>query len=71
MYNNSRKKTLEEIPLVPTAIWSCTDENCRGWMRDNFVFSVVPVCSLCQSEMVKGEKMLAAVTNTSPLQIKL
>ncbi|PWW03173.1 cold-inducible protein YdjO [Paenibacillus cellulosilyticus] len=40
-------------------------------MRDNFVFSVAPVCSLCQSEMVKGEKMLAVVANTSPIQIKL
>jgi hypothetical protein len=67
----SRKRPHEDIPEVATAIWSCTEENCRGWMRDNFVFSVVPVCSLCQSEMVKGEKMLAVVTNTSPLQIKL
>lgn len=66
----SRKRPIEEIPQVSTAVWSCTEENCRGWMRDNFVFSVVPVCSLCQSEMVKGERMLAAVINTSPLQIK-
>ncbi|WP_127533926.1 cold-shock protein [Paenibacillus kobensis] len=67
----SRKRSLEDIPEALTAIWSCTEENCRGWMRDNFVFSVVPVCSLCQSEMIRGEKMLAVVVNTSPLQIKL
>ncbi|WP_027086267.1 cold-shock protein [Cohnella panacarvi] len=70
MYH-SRKKPLEDLPEELTAIWSCTKENCRGWMRDNFVFSIVPICSLCQSEMVKGEKMLAMVMNTSPLQIKL
>ncbi|WP_127533921.1 cold-shock protein [Paenibacillus kobensis] len=67
----SRKRPHEEIPQVSTPIWSCTDEKCNGWMRDNFVFSNVPVCSLCQSEMVRGEKMLPVVTNTSPLQIKL
>lgn len=69
MYH-SRKRPLEEIPEELTVIWSCTDENCKGWMRANFAFSAAPVCSICQSEMVKGEKMLAAVVNTSPLQDK-
>ncbi|WP_317968161.1 cold-shock protein [Paenibacillus sp. CCS19] len=66
----SRKRPTEDIPQVSTPIWSCTDENCRGWMRDNFVFSSVPVCSICQSEMVRDEKMLAVVVNTSPIQSK-
>ncbi|EFM09482.1 conserved hypothetical protein [Paenibacillus curdlanolyticus YK9] len=66
----SRKRPVEDVPNELTVIWSCTDENCKGWMRDNFAFSVAPVCSLCQSEMVKSEKMLVAVVNTSPNQIK-
>jgi hypothetical protein len=67
MYN-TRKKGQEDIVLEPTPIWSCTDENCNGWMRANFVFATVPVCPQCQSEMIKGERMLAAVTNTSPIR---
>ncbi|MFD0674724.1 cold-shock protein [Cohnella sp. GCM10027633] len=66
----SRKRPQEDLPQELTAIWSCAQEGCVGWMRDNFVFSIVPVCSQCQSEMVKGERMLAVVINTSPLQIK-
>ncbi|WP_211748768.1 cold-shock protein [Paenibacillus sp. Marseille-Q4541] len=69
MYN-SRRKPAEEVPMELTAIWSCSSDNCKGWMRDNFVFSVVPVCPQCKSDMVKDERMLAAVTNTSPNQNK-
>jgi hypothetical protein len=69
MYN-SRKKPLEELPEELTAIWSCTNDSCKGWTRDNFSFSVQPICPLCQSEMVKGEKMLAILVNTSPSQNK-
>lgn len=32
------KKVVEEIPQADTAIWSCTNEDCNGWMRDNFAF---------------------------------
>ena len=70
MYS-SRKRMLEDLPKELTAVWTCTGDNCQGWMRDNFVFSVVPICSQCGSEMVKGEKMLPAIINTSPLQMKL
>ncbi|WP_239616352.1 cold-shock protein [Cohnella mopanensis] len=66
----SRKKPLEDIPNELTAIWACSDENCKGWMRDNFAFAIAPVCSLCQSPMVRSERMLAAIVNTSPNQLK-
>jgi hypothetical protein len=66
----SRKKPLEDVPEEITAVWSCPDDNCKGWMRDNFTFSIVPICPQCQSEMVKSERMLAAVVNTSPNQLK-
>jgi hypothetical protein len=39
-------------------------------MRDNFTFSAAPVCVLCQSPMVKGERMLAAIVNTSLIAMK-
>lgn len=69
MYN-SRRKPLEDVLMELTAIWSCSNDKCKGWMRDNFVFSAIPVCPHCQSAMVKDERMLAAVNNTSPNQTK-
>lgn len=69
MYS-SRKKLLEEVPQELTAIWSCEDDNCNGWMRDNFSLSIVPVCSQCQSKMFKTERMLPVLANTSHNQIK-
>ncbi|TFE25546.1 cold-shock protein [Cohnella luojiensis] len=66
----SRKKLLEDLPEELTAIWSCSDKNCKGWMRDNFAFSKAPVCFQCHSAMFKNERMLAAVVNTSPNQFK-
>ena len=69
MYN-SRKKPMDEIPEEVTAIWSCTNEKCNGWMRDNFAFSTEPTCPQCQSVMEKGERKLAVLVNTSPLQTK-
>ncbi|MCG7408731.1 cold-shock protein [Paenibacillus sp. ACRRX] len=69
MYN-SRKKPQDDIPEEITPIWSCTSESCNGWMRDNFSFSTEPSCPQCQSPMVKGEKKLAVLVNTSPRQTK-
>ncbi|WP_211748767.1 cold-shock protein [Paenibacillus sp. Marseille-Q4541] len=70
MYN-SRRKPAEDVPMELTAIWSCSNDKCKGWMRDNFVFNVIPVCPQCQSNVMRDERMLAAVTNTSPSQIKI
>lgn len=69
MYN-SRKKPIEDIPTELTVIWSCSSENCNGWMRDNFSFSATPVCPQCHSTMVKHEKMLDVLENTSPIPSK-
>nr|WP_127531333.1 cold-shock protein [Paenibacillus kobensis] len=66
----SRKRPQEELPEQLTPIWSCSNENCKGWMRDNFAFSTTPICSLCQSEMVRSEKMLVALMNTSVAKTK-
>ncbi|MGO4371439.1 cold-shock protein [Paenibacillus sp. 2TAB19] len=66
----SRRRLQEDLPEELTPIWSCTGDSCTGWMRDNFTFSIVPLCQQCNSEMVKSEKMLATVANTSPNQLK-
>jgi hypothetical protein len=69
MYN-SRKRPLDDVPQEMTAIWSCTNEECNGWMRDNFVFSIQPTCPQCQSAMEKGERKLYVVANTCPQPTK-
>ncbi|NOV02611.1 cold-shock protein [Paenibacillus planticolens] len=61
----SRKKSFEEMPLENVTIWSCEQEGCKGWMRDNFTFDHVPTCHLCQSTMVRSVKLLPLVNNTS------
>lgn len=62
---NYRKKTLEEIPEEMTAVWTCSSENCNGWMRDNFTFDYSPVCPLCAATMVKGTKVLPLLVNNN------
>lgn len=69
MYN-SRKKPLEDVPTALTVIWSCSNEACNGWMRDNFSFSSVPTCAQCDSVMVKDEKVLDVLENNSPVTSK-
>lgn len=61
----SRKKSLEDIPVEATAIWSCTNEGCKSWMRDNFAFEDVPICQLCQTVMERNTKMLPLLVNTN------
>ncbi|WP_322907225.1 cold-shock protein [Paenibacillus campi] len=66
----SRKSPMDDLPEEMTAIWSCTNEKCNGWMRDNFVLSVQPRCGQCNSLMEKSERLLPVLTNTSPNQKK-
>ncbi|MBD2864585.1 cold-shock protein [Paenibacillus oceani] len=62
----SRRKPLDEIPQELTLVWSCTNDKCNGWIRDNFSFSNQPICPQCQSAMAKTEKMITVIANTSP-----
>ncbi|MFB5660758.1 cold-shock protein [Alteribacillus sp. HJP-4] len=57
-YYNNRK---EERPEVETSIWACTNDDCNGWMRENFTFEKKPVCPLCQSELKKDKKTLPQI----------
>ncbi|MFD1775460.1 cold-shock protein [Paenibacillus rhizophilus] len=62
---NYRKKPLEEIPEENTAVWSCTNDDCNGWMRDNFSFDVAPTCPLCHAPMEQGMRMLPQLFNSN------
>ncbi|WP_248928681.1 cold-shock protein [Paenibacillus hamazuiensis] len=57
------KKSLEEVPIENISIWSCENEACKGWMRDNFAFESAPICVHCNSPMVKSMKMLPQLNN--------
>ncbi|QTN00461.1 cold-shock protein [Sediminibacillus dalangtanensis] len=56
-YNNKK----EPAPEVETTIWSCTSEDCSGWMREDFSFEETPKCPLCQSTMEKETKTLPQI----------
>ncbi|CAM4003225.1 cold-shock protein [Cohnella lubricantis] len=60
-----RGKPVEDLPHEETVIWSCTLKDCKGWIRDDFSFESVPVCSICQSPMVRSVKMLPTIINTN------
>lgn len=70
MYN-SRKRPLVDTPEEISSIWSCTNDKCNGWIRDNFVLSLQPICPHCKSTMVKSEKKVSVLVNTCPNQVKL
>lgn len=57
-YYNGKREPVEE---VDTVIWTCTNEDCSGWMRDRFSFEETPACPLCKSEMVKETKTLPEI----------
>ncbi|MDF2671632.1 MAG: hypothetical protein K0R67_3938 [Paenibacillus sp.] len=60
----SRRKPLEDLVVEMTAIWSCETEGCKGWIRDNFAFEVVPTCHVCLAPMVRSMKVLPLLVNT-------
>lgn len=61
----SRKKTFEELPEAMTAVWSCTQDDCNGWMRANFSFEDEPNCPKCHSAMMSEMRSLPILVNTS------
>lgn len=60
-----RGKPVEDLPHEETMIWTCKNDDCNGWIRDNFAFANVPVCHLCHSLMVSSVKMLPLLVNTN------
>lgn len=62
--NDLFRKVEEPIPEASTEIWSCTNDDCNGWMRDNFTLAAEePACPLCHSAMTREERILPILTN--------
>ena len=59
------KRAAEPVEEEETKIWTCTNELCSCWMRDNFSFDESPTCPICRSEMIKDMRMLPALENHS------
>ncbi len=51
----------EPVPEAEIDVWSCTNEECPGWMRDNFSFNDKPDCPLCKSQMEKEKRLLPII----------
>lgn len=60
-----RKQSMEDFPKEQTKIWSCSQEGCKGWMRDNFAFEYLPTCPICHSPMASSLKLLPIVANSN------
>ncbi|MEQ6377875.1 cold-shock protein [Bacillaceae bacterium S4-13-58] len=56
------QKKSEPIPEVETKVWSCVNEDCSSWMREDFTFEEKPTCPKCQSEMVKETRVLPQIS---------
>ncbi|TFJ94307.1 cold-shock protein [Lentibacillus salicampi] len=48
----------QPVPEVETNVWSCTNEDCAGWMRESFSFNEEPECPLCHASMEKEVRVL-------------
>lgn len=57
------KKTAEPIPEQQTSIWTCSTDQCSGWMREDFSFHTSPSCPFCHAEMVRDTRMLPPLFN--------
>ncbi|RAV19332.1 cold-shock protein [Paenibacillus contaminans] len=60
-----RKKSSEPVAEEVTAVWSCTKDGCKMWMRDNFSFKYIPSCPACNIPMVSSTKMLPLLVNSN------
>lgn len=48
----------EPVPEIDTTVWSCTGEDCQGWMRESYSFDKEPTCPLCDSVMKQEVRVL-------------
>ncbi|GEN57071.1 hypothetical protein GCM10012290_17150 [Halolactibacillus alkaliphilus] len=54
-YYNNRREPVEE---VETKVWSCTNDDCQGFMRLDYSFDEKPTCPLCGSDMKEDTRVL-------------
>lgn len=59
------KKNKEAVEEEETSVWTCSNESCSCWMRDNFSFKESPTCPICSSVMEKDVKTLPALHNSN------
>ncbi|SFS50981.1 Cold-inducible protein YdjO [Paenibacillus sp. BC26] len=57
------KKVVEPIPEEQTSIWTCSNDDCSCWMRNDFSFGEFPSCPICHSSMTSEIKCLPVLTN--------
>lgn len=55
------KNARKPAPDIETTVWSCTNEECPGWMRADFSFEKEPACPMCASEMTQETRMLPEI----------
>ncbi|WP_308858320.1 cold-inducible protein YdjO-related protein [Paenibacillus sp. R14(2021)] len=48
-----------------TTIWSCTKEDCNGWMRISYSFEDVPTCAQCKSPMIHSQRELPVLPDAN------
>ncbi|HZG54858.1 cold-shock protein [Paenibacillus sp.] len=61
----SRKRPMEDYPTESTAVWTCTKEGCKGWMRNEYSFADVPACAQCRSPMTLGMRNLPVLMDST------
>lgn len=54
-YFNNQK---EPVNNVETNVWACINDDCQGWMREDYSFDKEPICPICQSQMEKEVRVL-------------
>ncbi|WP_164670319.1 cold-shock protein [Virgibacillus doumboii] len=48
----------EPVKEVETNVWSCSNGDCSGWMRESYSFEEEPECPLCKSSMEQEVRIL-------------
>lgn len=59
------KRTPDEVKLVETSVWVCSNRECKCWQRQAFSLSRNPQCPLCHSEMTMKTKDLPEIGETA------
>lgn len=56
---------MEDYPTEMTSVWTCTKEECNGWMRADYSFEDFPDCPQCHSPMVSSMKSLPVLVDST------
>lgn len=47
-----------DADAIPTEVWECESNECKGWMRKNYSLETTPGCPLCDSPMKSGTRYI-------------